>query len=173
VFRGGLSAFFPEQWDRLVAAVPNEYRCADVVEGYGRMLACGDEGVRELAAYEWCLWESASPSWPPLPGLAPRFEDPAFRMAFARIVTHYVSHNAWIKDEELLRKAHVLAHIPGVLITGRYDFQAPIGNAWELKKGWPSADLVVVDDAGHAADAEGITREIARATNGFSGADSN
>ena len=37
------------------------------------------------------------------PGLSARFTDPAFALAFARIVTHYVRHDAWIEDESLLR----------------------------------------------------------------------
>ena len=44
------------------------------------------------------------------------------------------------------------------MINGRFDFQSPIGNAWELKRAWPRAELVIVDDAGHAADNAGITR---------------
>jgi len=34
--------------------------------------------------------------------LAPRFTDPAYAMAFARLVTHYVRHNAWLEDDGLL-----------------------------------------------------------------------
>ena len=40
-------------------------------------------------------------------------DDPAFRMAFARIVTHYFSHAAWLDDGQILRDAHRLAGIPG------------------------------------------------------------
>jgi hypothetical protein len=29
-------------------------------------------------------------------------------------VTHYVSHNAWLEDEILLRNADKLANIPGI-----------------------------------------------------------
>jgi proline iminopeptidase len=98
-------------------------------------------------------------------GLLPRFEDPAFRMTFARVVTHYISHDCWLDDGVLLRNADRLAKIPGVLINGRFDFQAPIGNSWELKKAWPRAELVIVDDAGHGGIP--IADEIVRATDGF------
>jgi len=37
-FRGGLAKFFPEQWDRLVGAVPPAYRGADIVDAYDRWL---------------------------------------------------------------------------------------------------------------------------------------
>jgi proline iminopeptidase len=166
-FRGGVAVLFPEEWDRLRAAVPPAERGGDVVEAYHRLLHHPDPAVRQGAADAWCLWESATPAWPPTAGLSPRFADPAYRMTFARLVTHYVRHNAWIEDGRLLRDAGVLAGIPGVLVHGRFDLGAPLANAWELKRVWPRAGLVVVPDAGHAAAHPGIAGELVRATDRF------
>jgi proline iminopeptidase len=168
-FRGGIAAFFPEQWGRLRAAAPVAERDADVVDAYHRLLDDPDPAVRQRAAEAWCLWESATLEWPPTTGLAERFRDPAYALAFARIVTHFVRHNAWLEDGSLLRGAAALADIPGVLVNGRFDFQAPIGNAWELHRVWPRAELVIVDDAGHAGSG-GIDRELIRATDRFTNA---
>jgi len=90
-------------------------------------------------------------------------------MAFAHLVTHYVRHDAWLGDGRLLRDADSLAAIPGILVNGRFDFQAPIVNAWELKRAWPRAELVIVEDAGHAASDTAITQELVRATDKFGG----
>ena len=167
LFRGGVSIFFPEQWDRLRAALPASERGADVVAAYHRLLTNPDANVCQSAANAWCLWESATLDWPPSDELSGRFADPAFALAFARIVTHYISHNAWLEDGSLLRDAGALANIPGVLINGRFDFQAPIANAWELRRVWPRAVLVIVDHAGHAANASGVSSEIVRALDRF------
>ena len=166
LFRGGVARFFPEQWERLRAAAPLAEGTRDVVDAYHRMLHDPDPGVQQRAAYEWCLWESATPAWPPTAGLSARFQDRGFALAFARLVTHYVRHYAWLEDECLLRDAGVLADIPGILVNGRFDFQAPIANAWELRRAWPRVELVIVDDAGHAD--ESITQELVRATERFS-----
>ncbi len=165
-FRGGLAVFFPEQWDRLRAGVPAAERDGDIVEAYHRLLHDPDPTVRQQAAEAWCMWESATPAWPPTTGLAERFSDPAYALAFARIVTHYVRHNAWLEDGCLLRDADSLADIAGILVNGRFDFQAPIANAWELKRVWPRAELVIVDDAGHSANPS-LSRELIRATDRF------
>jgi len=161
-FRGGLALFFPEQWDRLLSAVPAADRSGDIVDVYDRLLNGPDPMVRQRAAEAWCLWESATPESPPGTGLAERFKDPNFALAFARIVTHYVRHNAWLEDGVLLRNAGELSNIPGILVNGRFDFHAPIANAWELKRVWPLADVVIVDGAGHG-DAR-VSRELVRAT---------
>lgn len=149
IFRGGVAVLFPEQWDQLLAALPSEERDGDIVAAYARRLNHPDLAVRQKATEAWCLWESATPDWPPATGLLGRFTDPAYAYAFARIVTHYVEHYAWLEDGSLMRGAHVLADIPGAIVNGRFDFQAPIGNAWELHRVWPHAELVIVDDAGH------------------------
>ena len=162
LFRGGLARFFPEQWASLVEGLPE----GDVVEAYHRLLNDPEPAVRQQATTSWCLWESATPAWPPTDGLAERFKDPDYALAFARIVTHYVMHNAWLEDEILLRNAGLLREIPGVLIHGRFDFQAPLENAYALSRAWPEASLVVIDDAGHMPT-DAVTRELARATDGF------
>ena len=167
LFRGGLAVLFPAQWEELCAALPAHEREDDIVEAYSRLLNDADASVRQRAAEAWCMWESATPAWPPTAGLAERFTNPDFAMAFARIVTHYVRHNAWLEDGCLLRDAESLAEIPGILVNGRFDFQAPIANAWELKRAWPRAELVIVEEAGHAANSPALTQELIRATDKF------
>ena len=166
LFRGGVAVFFPEQWAWLRAVLPASAPASAVVEGYHRLLHDADPAVRQRATVEWCRWQSATLAWPPVTGLSPRFRAPRFALAFARLVTHYVRHNAWLDDGSLLRGADASAEIPGILVNGRFDFQAPIANAWELNRVWPRAELVIVDDAGHAADAA-ISEQLARVTGQF------
>jgi proline iminopeptidase len=167
LFRGGVAMLFPEQWERLRAGVPPAERVGDIVEAYSRMLHDSDAGVRQRAALEWCTWESATPGWPPTTGLAERYTDPDFALAFARLVTHYIRHDVFLEDGILLRNAQVLAEIPGILVNGRFDLQAPIANAWELNRAWPGSELVIVEDAGHFGDDPGVTHELIVATDRF------
>jgi proline iminopeptidase len=167
LFRGGLADTFPAQWERLRSALPSRVDDAEIPEAYNRLLLDPDPAVHQSAALEWCLWESATPDWPPTETLAERFKDPAYALAFARIVTQYVTHNAWLDDGILLRNARKLAGIPGVLINGRHDVQAQLANAEALQQVWPRAELVIVEDAGHSAGSAGITRELIRATDRF------
>jgi proline iminopeptidase len=163
LFRGGVGQFFPEQWQRLLEGLPAEDRDGDPVAAYRRLLNDPDPAVRRQAAADWCLWESATPDWPPRSGLAERYTDPAFALAFARLVTHYVHHDLWIEDGSLLRGAGALAGVPGILIQGRFDFQSPLGSAWALQRAWPGSELVVVD-AGHSPGHEAMRDALIAAT---------
>ena len=89
----------------------------------------------------------------------PRYDDPRFRMAFARIVTHYFHHHASLEDGILLRDADRLAGIPGVLLHGQLDIGSPLRTAWELAQAWPDAELVVLD-AGHSGSVAAVVAAI-------------
>jgi proline iminopeptidase len=166
LFRGGLAPLFPEQWARLRAGVPEARDDADVPAAYARLLFDTDPEVRARAAHDWCMWESATPDWPPGSELGERYRDADFALAFARLVTHYVRNDFFLEDGVLLRNAGGLADIPAILINGRFDLQAPLGNAYALHEVWPRSELVVVDNAGHAIG-EAVERELLRASDRF------
>ena len=92
---------------------------------------------------------------------------PAFQLAFARIVTHYFHHNAWLEEGMLLRHASALAHIPGILVHGRLDLGSPLVTAWELAQAWPHSELVIVSGAGHSSTDPGMSEALIAATDRF------
>jgi len=140
---------FPQQWDRFAAAVPPALRHLPLVDAYAALLFDPDLAVRAHAAREWCAWEDAHVSLAPGHQPNPRFEDPEFRLRFARLVTHYWRHAAFLEEDQLLRDAPTLDGIPGVLIHGRYDVSSPLETAWRLSRRWATSRLQVLDDAGH------------------------
>ena len=150
--------YFPAEWERFSALVPAGER---PVDAYHRLLVDPDPRVHEPAAREWCAWEDrhmrTHADEPP----DPRFDDAAFRRCFARLVTHYWRHDAWLEDGELLDNASRLNGIPGVLIHGRLDLSSPIDSPWRLAQAWETSELVVIDDAGHKAQASMIAAIVA------------
>lgn len=163
----GVARFLPEHWSRFRAGAPEADRDGDLVDAYRLLLGHPDPAVRERAARSWCEWEDAvvspDPSIPP----DPRYADPRFRMAFARIVTHYFAHDAWLEDGVLLRHAHRLRGIPGTMIHGRLDLGGPLVTAWELSQAWSDAELIVVNSAGHSTGDPGMTETVVAATDRF------
>ena len=146
--------FFPEQWTRFRDAVP-EADQGDLVAAYDRLLNhTSDPAVRIQASIDWTAWEDAILSLEEgyeVPH--PRWADERYRVAFARLVTHYFAHAAFLEEDELLRNAHRLAGIPGVLLHGRLDLSGPPDVAWELARAWPGSELHFVP-GGHTGDEE-------------------
>ncbi|MBA2364162.1 MAG: prolyl aminopeptidase [Chloroflexia bacterium] len=144
---------FPQEWDRFSAAVPDTLRHLPLVDAYGRLLLDADPAVSERAAREWCAWEDVHVSLAIGHRPDPRYEDPEFRLRFARLVTHYWRNAAFLEEEQLLRDASTLDGIPGILIHGRYDVSSPLETAWRLSQNWTTSRLHVLDDSGHGGDA--------------------
>jgi proline iminopeptidase len=109
-----------------------------------------DPAVREQAARDWCAWEDAVIAHETLGNPGQYSAKPhAAKLTFVRICTHYFAHAAWLQDGQLLRDAHHLKDIPGVLIHGRLDLSGPLLTAWELAQAWPEAELMIIEDSGH------------------------
>jgi proline iminopeptidase len=146
----GLRLLLPIEWERFRAGLPAEDRDGNLVEAYRRLMENPDIAVREQAAHDWCAWEDAVIAHETLgsPGQYGAKPDAA-KLAFVRICAHYFAHGAWLDDGQLLRDAHRLNGIPGVLIHGRLDLSGPLLTAWELAQAWPDAELMIIEDSGH------------------------
>ena len=163
----GVAPLFPAQWARFRAGVPPADRDGDLVAAYHRLLQDPDPAMHMQAAKAWCEWESALVSVDPEATPDPGRLQPAFQLAFARLVTHYCCHNAWLEEGMLLRHASALAHIPGILVHGRLDLGSPLVTAWELAQAWPKSELVIVSGAGHSSTDPGMSAALITATDRF------
>lgn len=167
-YQFGVSQMFPEKWERFVAPIPEEER-GDMMSAYRERLTSDDRTVQLEAAKAWSLWEGETITLLPDPGLTEDFGEEDFAIAFARIENHFFVHGGWFEEGQLLRDAHKLAGIPGVIVHGRYDMPCPAHYAWQLHKAWPDAEFHLIEGAGHAFSEPGILDRLIRATDQFAG----
>ncbi|WP_446046064.1 prolyl aminopeptidase [Streptomyces olivaceus] len=153
----GLGKLFPEAYEQLLAGLPVDEREGNHAAAYHRLLESPDAAVRERAARAWTDWETAIIPAPPRS--VARYEDPDFRLGFARTVTHYWGNDHFLGDGNdegvVLRDAPLLKGVPGTLVQGSLDFGNLLGIVWRLHHAWPDSELVLVDEAGHDAGAVG------------------
>ncbi|HEY6486700.1 MAG TPA: prolyl aminopeptidase [Candidatus Cybelea sp.] len=146
----GVGRIFPEQWERFAAVAQGDPdRELQLPAIYNALLFHDDAALRARAAREWRIWEDAHVSLAPAYAPNRRVEDPAFCLLFARMVTHYWKHAAFLEEDQLIRDVSVLEGIPGVLIHGRYDVSSPLETAWRLHKSWAGSELHALHDSGH------------------------
>ncbi len=162
---GDVGAMFPEAYDAFCAHVPDidpdpDHTPARIAAYYARLR---DPARAQAAADAWCTWESAifvgSIHTP-----GSRYADPAFRLGFARIVSHYFSQSAWMDDGALLAGVGRIAHIPCTMIHSRFDPSCPLRAPWDLAKVWAAAHLHILDGNAHSALDGEMTRAIRAAT---------
>jgi proline iminopeptidase len=161
--------FFPREWARFRAGAGSSSDSSDddLAGAYSRLLHDPSPAVRARAALDWCTWEDAHVATHAGAAPDPRYLDPAFRLCFARLVTHYWSHAAWLPDGLLIREADRLAGIPGTLVHGRLDLSSPPDIAIALAETWPDATLHLIDNAGHGTAHPAMTEAVIAATDRY------
>ncbi|NDK91542.1 prolyl aminopeptidase [Gordonia desulfuricans] len=169
-YNGGASHIYPDVWESYLDPIPEAERDGDLVAAYHRLLTSDDPAVAQAAARAWTGWEQATSYLLPKPDEAAAAKEdagPRFDLAFAAIENHYFVNHGFLEDGQLLRDIDRIAHIPAVIVQGRYDVVCPMRSAWDLHRAWPSASLHIVDDAGHASFEPGIAHHLIEATDAF------
>ncbi len=167
-YQEGASWLFPDLWEDYLAPIPLEER-GDMMAAYRKRLVGTDRSAQLAAAKAWSVWEGQTIRLLPDAANKAKHEEDDYALAFARIENHYFVHAGWLEEGQLIRDAHKLAGIPGVIVQGRYDVATPAKTAWDLHLAWPQADFRLVDDAGHAFNEPGILAELLAATDRFAG----
>lgn len=163
-YQEGASWLFPEAWEQYLEPIPEVER-GDLMSAYYRRLTSPDPAVRLAAAVAWSVWEGSTSKLFTDPKVVEKFGGDAFAEAFARIECHYFVNGAFLRsDAQLLEDAARIAHLPGVIVQGRYDVVCPAASAWALHRRWPGSKLHVIPDAGHSISEPGIVDALVSAT---------
>ena len=164
-YGGGASAFWPDLWERFTSIIPEDER-GDLIGAYHRRLFSGDVSQEVRFARAWTAWENALAAMDSdgVTGESP----PDYARAFARLENHYFQNMGFLgEDKQILNRLDLIAHIPAVIVQGRFDMICPPTSAFQLAKRWPKAKLMMVGRAGHALSEPGISAELVRAMERF------
>ena len=157
-YGGGAGQFWPETWTRFVSLIPEDER-GDMIAAYHKRLFSGDRETEVKFARAWASWENSLASMASNGMSGQPHAD--YARAFSRIENHYFTNAGFLEfDGQILAHMDRIAHIPGVIVQGRYDMICPPHSAYELAKKWPNARLRMIHNAGHALSEPGITSEL-------------
>jgi proline iminopeptidase len=152
---------YPEEFDRLLAAVPQEQRGGNVPAALHQLLRSADPEVCDAAARAWCAWEDRIATLSGPVQQSPRSLDPRLRLGFARLVTHYFGNHAFLADDAIVGRLERLRDIPAYLLRGRLDIASPLRAAYEIAGQLPLATWHVVESEAHGAGDDTTARLIA------------
>lgn len=161
-YQEGASRLFPDYWQDYLAPIPQVER-GDLMAAYYKRLTGTDQIAQMHAAKAWSIWEGRTATLRPNTQVVERFAEPHRALSIARIECHYFVNNAFLEPDQLVRDMSKIAHLPGVIVHGRYDVICPLDNAWAVHQAWPNSELHIVRDAGHAAAEPGIVDALVRA----------
>ena len=137
----------------------------DLVRNYNTLLRDPDPAVHQTAADRWCDWEAAAAETVLAPR-SKRWDDPAFRLRFARLAAHYFANLAWLEPDQILRNSDRLNGIEGHLIHSRGDLTARLAIPEALVQRWLDANLTIIEGDLHGAVGS-VAAGIRTATDGI------
>lgn len=167
LYQQGANAIFPDYWQDFIGKIPVPQR-SDLLKAYYQKLTSDNELERMSAAKAWSIWEGRCSTLVPNPDTVEHFSDPHIALSMARIEAHYFVNSSFIKENQILDNTASIAHIPTILVHGRYDMVCPLQQAYQLHQKLPRAELHIVREAGHSAYEKGIASNLVCATDQFS-----
>jgi proline iminopeptidase len=162
-FLYGMHTIFPEAWRNFVGHLPEDER-GDVLTAYYRRLIDLDPRIHMPAARAWSIYEGACSTLLPNPETVAAFGEDRLALGLARIEAHFFRHHLFLAEDDLIKRIDRIRDIPATIVQGRYDMVCPIRSADELARAWPTAEYIVVPDAGHSAMEPGIREQLVLAT---------
>ncbi len=166
-FLGQVQMFFPEPWQTLCEYLPAHTR-QHPLAAFKTLIFSDDPKVSIPAAIHWNKFESSMMSLLPKAPISDNEVNKEVELARARVQIHYIEHDCFVGQRDLLAEARVkLTDIPTHIIQGRYDMVCPPITAWELSRAMVHARFTMIEDAGHSAMEKGITSALIRATEAF------
>lgn len=161
-YLGGQAAtHFPEAWERFASQVPKEKR-SNIGAYYREKLQNGTEAERKKYAKEWMLYESSILRLDYVPSrLESGLKDFAAE-SLAYLEAHYILNGCFIDENFIIKNTSKIAHIPTVVVQGRYDFICLPRAANELSQALGGNSTLHMVAAGHSTS-ETTSREVIKA----------
>lgn len=165
-FINGIGKFFPEVHQAFAQGVPENER-GDLLQAYATRLFSDDPAVYTAAARQWSRYEGSCLFLRPQAEAITHFESDAVALGLGRLEAHYMLHEGFLPNDQLINNIDRIRHLPAVIIQGRYDVICPPTTAYRLHQAWPEAKFHMIADAGHAAMEPGILAALVTATEQF------
>lgn len=162
----GANKIYPEQWQNLVDCVPAAQR-STLVQGLWLSINSNNPLVSGKVAKAWQAWNGQLAMGK---AYQPANEDVVAtdqQIKQVRMELHYAIHRYFIQENQILENCGVLSSIPTTIIHGRYDLVCPMESGDSLHRALPTAEYVVLPNAGHVAQHEEMIDALVSATDRF------
>jgi len=147
-YHGGVERYFPEIYEALLAALPEPSR-RPLPEYLFRLIQKGDQADKDKYSRAWVKYEGKLSGLEVPDEVIENFIENYNPYAFALFENYYMANGCFLEENQLLRDANKISHIPIIIVNGRYDVICPPVTAYRLHKLLPKSKLIIAESAGH------------------------
>lgn len=160
---GGGTRIFADYWQKYLDALPQGETQSSVHAAYQIMIGDDKEAAMRVAR-AWSEWEIRCCTLEPNEEFVNSMTSDEGCWTLARHEAHYMAHDCFLTDNQILTHCDAIADIPTIIVHGRYDIVCPFDNAWLLHQKLPKSELHITI-AGHASVEPETTHHLIAATN--------
>jgi proline iminopeptidase len=147
---GGGSRIFADYWEEYLSVLPSVENQKNVKTAYDIMIGENKEAAFKVAQ-AWSNWEIRCCTLEPNDDFLKASTTDEGCWTLARHEAHYMAHDCFLADNQILDNCSKIKDIPTIIIHGRYDIICPFDNAWLLHQNLPNSELIISKTAGHAS----------------------
>jgi len=145
----GMRSFFPELWELLVQPLSQEEQI-DLITTLHTKVMDPDPSIHMSMAHAFMHYDTAAGTFRANPELIAKISDKK-ALSVARAFIHYSAHNFFLTDNQLLHDIEKIAHLPVIIVQGRYDIICPPQTAYDLHTHLHNSQLWFIPEGGHFA----------------------
>jgi proline iminopeptidase len=166
IYHGETARYFPENYEKILELIENPEQ-KNYPEQLLKKIQNPDPSTRKKYALAWAKYEIKMS----VLQIPDRIVDDIFRewdpYDFALLENYYMVNGCFLEEGQLLENADKLKDIPMTIVNGRYDVICPPITAFKLHKKLPRSKLIIVERAGHSANAEPLRTFLVNAVKAF------
>ena len=160
-----MGKIFPEAYEEVLQYLPEEER-GDILTAYYKRLMNDDPDIHMPAARTFMKFDLiCSSHLPNSESLEKLMSNDALILGVARAYFYYSYHQFFLQPNQILSEMNKIAHLPSIIVQGRWDAICLPEGAYKLHKQWPNSVLWSIPDGGHSPNDPSIAQALICATN--------
>jgi proline iminopeptidase len=164
----GMGKVFPEACQPFLDYIPEEER-KDLLGAYYRRIMDPDPEVHKQAAYAFTRFDLICSTHLPNPEALERLlRNEKMVYSVSKAFVYYAYHRFFLEPNQILSRMQAIAHLPAVIVHGRWDAICLPQMAYALHQKWDNSMLWMAANGGHSANSDpAIAMALAKATDFF------
>lgn len=148
----GMAKLFPDAYQAVLNHIPEEER-SDLLDAYYRRVFDPDPDVQLAAARAIMRFDAICSTIESKPALVDAMmQDDQIVISVARAFFHYAKHQFFLEPNQILSHMEKIAHLPAIIVQGRYDVVCFPEIAYAVFRHWPNCGLWMIPNGGHSDD---------------------